>query len=286
MTDPLSDARIFITLAKDNAGTYAGAHNDLAIANATIAIAEALVVIASPREPLSLEVIDTDEASAIAAEFLKRRGWQFDASAAINNWHRDITGTWVANKPPEPAAPLPDDDYSPAHTRGHGPKLGWRERYWDDRGNTYVTFPPAYATIAASRSPRPAAHATDYADSAADATDAPLLLPGPCTTREEQAPGQQEGCTVTPAQTRAKYATIQKRKTLAAQPKHRAHIINATPRDDRLPEWHVVCADCAYEWRKTNAYDHGKFRVHSAARAFVETHNLLNRFISPQRKNT
>jgi len=88
------------------------------------------------------------------------------------------------------------------------------------------------------------------------------------------------------AQVRAKYATINKRKQLEKKPRHRAHILNAAPRSDQPPIWAVVCADCAHDWQKTNAYDHGNFRLHSEARAFVEAHNVIFRFIDPQRKES
>ncbi len=85
--------------------------------------------------------------------------------------------------------------------------------------------------------------------------------------------------TLTPDQKRAKYATIAKRKKLAAaQPNHRAGIIDAMPRDDRPPLWHVVCADCTHEWRKTNAMDHGEFTL-DEARAFVKIHNQIRRYV-------
>jgi len=84
---------------------------------------------------------------------------------------------------------------------------------------------------------------------------------------------------------KAKYATINKRKQQAALPKHRSHVLNAAPRQDQPPIWSVVCTDCAHEWRKTNAFDHGSFTLFSEAMTFAEQHNKINRFIQPERRD-
>lgn len=72
---------------------------------------------------------------------------------------------------------------------------------------------------------------------------------------------------------KAKYATINKRRQLAKALYHRSHVLNAAPRQDQPPIWAVVCADCAHEWRKTNAFDHGNFENREGAEAFMMMHN-------------
>ena len=82
---------------------------------------------------------------------------------------------------------------------------------------------------------------------------------------------------MTPAQTRAK------RKTLAKVLKHRALVINGTPRTDQPARWYVVCGDCAHEWRVTNAYNHGTFADRAAALDFAAVHNVIDRFVTKRK---
>ena len=74
------------------------------------------------------------------------------------------------------------------------------------------------------------------------------------------------------------------KRIMKQEPKHRAFVLNATPRTDQPDRWHVVCGDCAHEWRVTNAYDHGQFADCAEARAFADSHRLINRWINPQKE--